>query len=308
MSAPPRRASPPAKGYGLHRRSLARAWRPLREGSLSHWTSVVIIALALGIFGIFSLLADNANRGIQAWSGDNRVLVFLKETAGATEAEAVAAFLTRNASISEVTIIPPATAAERTRRLLGPQGDLLDALPENPFPYSLEFTILGTAASSEPTLAALAQHDAVAQVDFDRQWAQKLVALLESLRFVTHALSALLLLAVALIIANTVKLTILGRREEVEVMRFLGASATFIRTPYLYEGMIQGLLGALAGMALVGVFFLGARSATGALAQMVGLDTLLAPPAAVTLLLLPLSGMLVGLAGALLAIVRFMRH
>ncbi|MFP5345183.1 MAG: permease-like cell division protein FtsX, partial [Gammaproteobacteria bacterium] len=211
-------------------------------------------------------------------------------------------------NIKQVRILSRAQALEEFRALSG-LDQALSALGENPLPALL----IVTPASEEPaateallkTLAALPEVDA-AELDLD--WLKRLRALLDLLQRAVWLLGALLSGAVLLIMGNTLRLAIQNRREEIELMRLIGATDAFIRRPFLYSGLIYGLSGALFALILLG-FILGLLAApVKALAELynssfeingLGVDSGLG--------LLAL-GALLGLAGAWLAVGRQLKQ
>ncbi|MBF0285535.1 MAG: ABC transporter permease [Magnetococcales bacterium] len=260
-------------GGGFHRRAMRRAWRQFHEGSLSHWITVMVIALALTIYGAFALLLSNANTAMEGWRVDNTVTIFLKKQEDGKQAERVKKRLEDVAGIGSPVVSSPEQGMGRLKELLGTEAGVLDGLEENPLPYAVEFQLLEPDPAKAAALTSgIAQWREVEAVSFDRQWADRLAAVVTVVRYAGMALSALLLSAVALIISNTIKLTILARREEVEVMRFMGATNSFIKIPFIYEGVLQGVLGSFLALGLTSGLFLGARQVALELGRAFGLS------------------------------------
>lgn len=288
-------------------RSLKRAWNRFHAGSLSHWTTTAVIALSLTIFGAFILLLHNANTALEEWTGDNLVTVFMEEQVTVTQIETIRRKVAQIAGVSNVVVVTPAEAMGRMKNMLGSEAGLLDNLGDNPLPYSLEFRLMGQARKVAADLAyTIGTWSGVEAVSYDQQWAERLAAVIHAFRFAGGALTVLLLTAVALIISNTIKLTIIARREEVEVMRFMGATDSFIKTPFIYEGILQGLFGALGALAFTVLLYWGARESTAELGESFGIFLTLhyLPPE--QLLIIVALGVLLGLAGALLSLSRFL--
>ncbi|MBF0455913.1 MAG: ABC transporter permease [Magnetococcales bacterium] len=288
-------------------RSLKRAWSRFHAGSLSHWTTTIIIALSLTIFGTFTLLLSNANTALESWSGDDLVTVFMEERVSLSQIEALHQSITQIPGATDVLVVSPAEAMGRMKNMLGSEAGLLDNLRENPLPYSIEFRMRDQIHQMTADLAyEVGTWAGVEAVSYDQLWAEKLSALIHTFRFVGLVLTLLLLTAVALIISNTIKLTIIARRDEVEVMRFMGATDAFIKTPFIYEGVLQGSFGALGALLFTTLLYWGAEGATAELGSAFGIYlTLHFLPIDQLLIILAL-GIVLGLVGALISLSRFL--
>lgn len=293
--------------HNFHLRSILRAWRRFRSGALSHWTTTVIIALSLTIHGCFVLLLTNADSAIQKWQGDNLVTVFMKKETDVAQLTQTRDQLQSKTEIQGLTVITPDEAMGRMKSMLGPEASLLDDLSDNPLPYSLEFRVQDNDQNHLSTLAGeIRSWPDVEAVSYDHEWAKKLSAVISLVRYAGMALLFLLLTAVTLIISNTIKLTIIARRDEIEVTRFMGATNTFIKAPFFYEGVIQGFLGALGAIGMTLTLYIGASQIVSDLANTLGFHLevhfLSLPQLAFTLTL----GIALGLLGALISLSRFL--
>ncbi|MBF0382119.1 MAG: ABC transporter permease [Magnetococcales bacterium] len=288
-------------------RSLQRAWNRFHAGSLSHWTTTIIIALSLTIFGAFTLLLSNANTALEQWTGDNLITVFLEENTTIHQMEEIQNRIAQNPGVDQLSVVSPAQAMGRMKNMLGSEAGLLDNLSENPLPYSIEFRLHDKKYEKTANLAfKIGTWLGVEAVSYDQQWAEKLAAVIRTFRFVGSVLTLLLLTAVALIISNTIKLTIIARRDEVEVMRFMGATDSFIKTPFIYEGVLQGLLGAIGALLLTSLLYWGADGATTELGSAFGIFIELHYLQVNQLLLIMALGIFLGLTGALISLSRFL--
>jgi cell division transport system permease protein len=141
----------------------------------------------------------------------------------------------------------------------------------------------------------------VADVRYDRQWLNRLVAAIKIIRGVGLVLGALLTLAAALTVANVVRLALFARRDEIDIMQLVGAPPVFIRGPFVMEGVLQGGIGALGALVVLAVAFLTLKTRyLVPLASAINLSgvTFLSPALAVGLVF---GGMLVGCIGGLVA-------
>ena len=135
-------------------------------------------------------------------------------------------------------------------------GKALDALSDNPLPDTLIVTptlAASTPLGTDALKGAIAAMADVQWVQLDTEWVKRLHAMLDILRTVVALTAALLGLGVVLIVGNTIRLDILNRRSEIEVMKLVGASDGFARRPFLYSGIWYGLGGGLIALILVAV-------------------------------------------------------
>lgn len=285
--------------------ALASLGRLARNPLASLMTAAVIgIALALpaGLYVLF----DNLDRLSGSWDGQASLSVFLKDSLPANAAEQLAATLRGWPEVAAVTLITPEEALDEFTRRSG-FSDVLAALDENPLPAVL--LVLPAAQHSDPHSAAALKarlqdlpETGLAQLDLE--WVQRLSAMLELARRGVFLISALLALAVLLVIGNTIRLEIQNRREEIVVSKLIGATDGFVRRPFLYGGLWYGMGGALLAWLLVegGLWLLAGpvRELAGLYQSGFSLQTL---PLQLLLVLLA-GGMLLGLLGSWLAVGR----
>jgi cell division transport system permease protein len=214
---------------------------------------VIAVALALPLFLI--LLLQNARNATGNWNEAYDLSVYMDKKAAAGRAQALAKQLRQRGDVSTVRIITAEQALAEFRSDSG-FGSALDGLADNPLPDTLVVT--PTLASSTPQgtealKSAIAAMSDVQVVQIDTDWVKRLHAMLELLRRVVLLTGGLLGLGIVLIVSNTIRLDILNRRAEIEVMKLVGASDGFTRRPFLYTGIWYGLGGGLLALMLVAV-------------------------------------------------------
>jgi cell division transport system permease protein len=212
---------------------------------------VIAVALALPLF--LSLLLQNARTATGNWNEAYDLSVYMDKKAGAARVQSLAKQLRQRGDVAAVRIISAEQALVEFRRDSG-FGTALDVLADNPLPDTLVVT--PTLASSTPqgteTLkVAIAGMGDVQTVQIDTEWVKRLHAMIDLLRRVVLLTGALLGAGIVLIVSNTIRLDILNRRAEIEVMKLVGASDGFTRRPFLYSGIWYGLGGGLLALILV---------------------------------------------------------
>jgi cell division transport system permease protein len=271
-------------------------------------TAMVIgIALALPA-GLYLLLA-NLDRLSGAWEGQAGLSVFLKDEVKADAAAGLAERVRAWPEVAGVTLVTPAQALEEFKQRSG-YADVLAALEENPLPVVLlvspavNHTDPASAGALQQRLRQLPETDLV---QLDLQWLQRLAAILDTARRAVLLVSALLALAVLLMVGNTIRLEIQNRREEIVVTKLIGATNGFVRRPFLYSGIWYGVLGAMLAWLVVE---LGFRLLEAPVQRLVGLYEgsfeLQTQPGQLLLLLL-VGGITLGLLGSWIAVGRHLK-
>ncbi|HXI47306.1 MAG TPA: permease-like cell division protein FtsX [Steroidobacteraceae bacterium] len=214
---------------------------------------VIAVALALPLF--LSLLLQNARVATGNWNEAYDLSVYMDKKAGAGRAQSLAKQLKARGDVAAVRIITADQALAEFRNDSG-FGKALDALSDNPLPDTLVVTPTLTASTPQGTetlKAAIAAMSDVQTVQIDTEWVKRLHAMLDLLRRVVLLTGGLLGVGIVLIVSNTIRLDILNRRAEIEVMKLVGASDGFARRPFLYSGIWYGLGGGLLALTLVAV-------------------------------------------------------
>ena len=291
------------------------AWRLVRRAAVNLWraplpslVSVLTIGLALFLGASFAVGLLSARRLLQGWGAEPSVTLYLDRSTTDDEARALAGRIAGSERIENVRYVDRAQALQRLRTELGDLGSALDGLPENPLPPSVEVVPAGSIGPSEVRALAsrLGKLSHVVEVDYGREWLDRIEALGRAMRNFGSGALALVLAAALLVVANTIRLAVYARRDEIEIMKLVGATNAYVRTPFLLEGMLQGLAGAL--LAVVGleiVQFLVIPRAAAAFSFAAGAA---APHlAAAHFGILAGAGAVVGLLGSYLAVARFLR-
>ena len=216
--------------------------------------TVAIIGISLALpTGLFIAL-KNVQQLSGYWHRSSQISLFLKKSVSDSAAQTVANKLRRQPGIARVDYISRSAALSEFKRLSG-FGAALDSLGDNPLPPVLviqpDDSVGINPQDLQRLLAQLQAEPTVDLAQLDLAWLQRLQAFLQLTERAVILLALFLGLAVCLIIGNTIRLAVLSRRTEIEVIKLIGGTAAFIRRPFLYSGLIQGVLGALLGWFLV---------------------------------------------------------
>jgi cell division transport system permease protein len=215
--------------------------------------AVIAVALALPLF--LNVLLLNTRAATANWNQAFDLSVYLHKNAGSERTQGLARQLRARPDVAAVRVITAEQALKDFRAASG-FGKALDALTDNPLPNTLVITPALAASTSEGTEALKASIAAMGDVDtvqLDTEWVRRLNGLLDVLKRVVWLTGGLLGLGVVLVVGNTIRLDILNRRAEIEVMKLVGATDGFARRPFLYSGVWYGLGGGLGALIAVAI-------------------------------------------------------
>jgi len=234
--------------------ALTSIWRGGSSGLIATST----IALALFVLGAFLLLTTNLERLGAGWSSAAEMSVYLSDEAGPAEREAIERVLAPGAIVLGREFVSKSEALTRFKQTFGDLASAIDSAGENPLPASYEVRLRtgsGLDSGVEGLAAQIRRLSGVADVRYDRQWLDRLLSAIRVIRTIGFILALLLTIAAALTVANVVRLGLNARRDELDIMQLVGAPKTFVRGPFLMEGVLQGGLGAIVALAALIVAF-----------------------------------------------------
>ena len=234
------------------------AWRGFRGSGMTAWVSVVTISVALFLVGAFYLVVVNMDGLLERFGQDLTVTAYLEDDLTPEEMGALAKTILSIEVVEHVAVIDKDQALERFRGMTG-GAVLLEGIPENPLPASLEMRLRSENRSLEGFSileTAMVDLPGIAELRHGREWIDGYARVASLIRVSGYAVGVVLSLATLLIVANTIQLGIYARRDELDILELVGASRTFLRTPFLLEGTIQGMLGGLLAAGLLWLSFL----------------------------------------------------
>jgi len=211
-------------------------------------------------------------RVARGWEDNGQISLFLKQDVSPAAAAKLADKIRRLPAVSWVDYVSREAALAEFKRLSG-FGEALDALERNPLPAVLVVHPAAAHADPDSLQALLKELRRQSEVDIaqlDLDWVRRLHAMLGLARESVLILAGGLAIAVLLIVGNTIRLAVLNRRDEIEIIKLIGGTNAFIRRPFLYTGLLQGLLGAILAWLLVSLALLLLANPIGQLASLYG--------------------------------------
>jgi len=235
---------------------LKKALENFRINPFLSLVTLSTIAISMLILGLFALIYFNVQQFLQQWGDELQVTAYLEEKLSPEQTEELRSKVADWPAVEKIT-----RALARFRSQLREYAGILEGLRANPLPASLEIQLrpqVSRGENIEELSSRLERQPGVAEVQYGKRWMAKLRIFVDVLKLVGVTVGGLLLLATIFVVSNTIKLTFYSRQEELEIMRLVGATDFFIKAPFLIEGLLHGLCGALlaTGCLLLLVFLL----------------------------------------------------
>ncbi|MFQ5877429.1 MAG: cell division protein FtsX [Acidobacteriota bacterium] len=232
------------------RHCLREAWEGLSRNPALSLLSVVAIGISLYVLGLFLVVAVNLNRFVDALGRDVQVQIFLRDGASPAALRALRIALDADPAVEAARMVSAEEARRRFRDVFPTLADLSDGIGGDPFPASFDLTLRDgyrDPATVERVARSYEGVPGVEEVRFDLEWMERLAGIVALVRGGGVGIGLLLGLAMMVTIGAVIRLTVLARREEIEIMRLVGATGAFVRGPFLLAAAAQGTAGGRAG-------------------------------------------------------------
>jgi cell division transport system permease protein len=216
--------------------------------------TVVIMSLSLLMLAVFLLATDNLLRFVGQAREDAQVYVYLEDRFPEGDIRLLHHKILSHDEVETVVFVSKDQALAEFRDQLAEDADLLDALEANPLPNSFWVTPKYEFRNKESMgylAGKIMQMDGVEEVRYGRDFLEKFAAITRGAYFVDIVVGFIVILSAIFIISNAVRLTVISRRKNIEVLKLVGATNHFIRTPFIIEGALQGGIAALFSLALL---------------------------------------------------------
>lgn len=221
-----------------------------RAGLMS-FTAITTITISLAIFGFILIFSLNLKEFAKVLESQIDVTVYMKQEYNNETLQEMLDFLKQQENIERFTFVSKDEALEKLKNELGEEDFLVTALNSNPLPDSIELKVKSSISVHGIIKELKKRFNIIDDVFYGQEIVEKVNRFTHVLRLVGTVLVVLLGIASMFIVSNTIKLTVYARRDEIEIMKLVGATNTFIRMPLIFEGVIQGLTGGLAAVIII---------------------------------------------------------
>lgn len=232
---------------------VKRTAADFKASLLLNGLNILTVAVAMLILSFFLLIVHNVDRFLVRQEKDIRLSVYLVEGLSPSEMTQVERSIRSRDGVSDVFFLSKQKAKEIFIRWNRKIGQVVEEMQENPFPASFEVKVspdLGRE-SVKAVAQAISGIKGVENVDYSSKWHERLSSFVNALRGIGIFLVVFLSVATVFLISNTIRLKVYTRRDEIGIMRIVGATDLFIKTPFVIEGVLAGFLGSLLALATI---------------------------------------------------------
>lgn len=294
----------------MARHLFARALTNVRRAPLTSLLTIVTLSIALLLLATFILGVENLNHALSAAQTELTLSIYCKDGTSEASARALMRELAARPEVEHARFLDKAQALAEFRSTLGERDSITEGLDDhnNPLPLTIELRLHKSPevqAGFEHIAAEYRNRSEVEFVQYSEGLLQNVSALLRGVRSGGILATLVMLIVTGFIISNTIKLALYSHREEIEIMRLVGATDWFVRTPYVIEGVAQGFVGGICSLLVLGGIF---NLLHGALARSPSLSLFVPELQFLSwywCLAIVAAGMVVGFAGSFLSVRRF---
>ncbi len=230
---------------------LRQAGRNLRQTWPSQLMTLLTVSLSVLIFAFFYLVYTNMISSGEKLGDDLRLIIYLEDDPGPQMREQIRRKIINFDDVEDIIFVSSAEAYERFAEQLGGNKDVLEDIPKDFLPASVEVIPLKNLRSlNQVKLFSeyLSSLPGTLKVQYGQEWVERFYYFTRLLSIVVFLSGSLLILTTIFMVSYTIRLTIFNRQAELELLKLVGATNNYIRTPFLIEGVLQGLLGSSLGI------------------------------------------------------------
>jgi cell division transport system permease protein len=231
-----------------------RAIEDFRNNRLLNVVTLLTISLSILIVSAFILFFINTNEVMNFWKKGLRLMAYLKADIPRSALLDLRHQIQTMPGVESVIFISKEDAYNQLKTQMKRQASLFDNLDKNPLPDAFEIR-MSTATQSWDKVEFLASQieslNEVEEVEYGQKWLGRFTQIFELFTVTGYAMCSIFFMAAVFIMANTIRLVIYSRRDEIEIMRLVGAAERFIKIPFYIQGLLQGALGACIGLTIL---------------------------------------------------------
>lgn len=239
------------------------AFLDILKNRLLNAVSVITIAFSVAITSSFVLFFVNTTDMLNLWKKGIKIMVYLYPEVPGEIIPEIQKKISGMYGVQNARFISKGEALGILKEQMKRQSSLLENLKENPLPDAFEIRMIPSSRPWEKIESLAAQIDAIPQVEeieYGQKWLTKFSYIIKMFKLTGYALGILFFIASVFIVANTIRLVLYTRREEIEIMRLVGASDGFIKVPFYIECVIQGAIGGIIGLTILYLVFVSVLS------------------------------------------------
>jgi len=239
-------------------RFVNKALADIRSNRFLNFITIITISLSILSVSVFMLFFENASRVIEVWNQGGRAMIYLEKEFFYEMLPHLTKTIRGLGEIEEMIFIPKDQALDKLKKEMTARTDFFKTLKTNPLPDAIEIKMKfhGSFEQIQGFARQIESLPMVENVEYGQGWLGKFLNIFNLFKMTGYAMCGIFLLIALFITANTVRLAFYSRRLEVEIMRFVGATEGFIKTPFYVEGLFQGFIGGVLGLVILLIGYL----------------------------------------------------
>jgi len=238
---------------------VKRAIQDILGNRFLNMVTVVIIALSILIVSSFTLFFINATDVMDVWKKGIRIMAYLKPDIDRKRLADIRQAIQSITGVQDAVFISKDEALNLLKVQMHRQASLFENLKENPLPDAFEVRIIPSSQRGEEVEKLAARIESlpeIEEVEYGQSWVGRFTSILNLFRLGGYAIGVLFFMAAVFIVANTIRIVLYSRREEIEIMRLVGAADGFIKAPFYIQGLLLGAAGGIIGIGALLLIFL----------------------------------------------------
>lgn len=230
---------------------LSEGFRNVFKNKKSTFSCLGVMCATMLIFGLFFTIGENINNAVNGLEKEQGMQVFMEYEATEDQISKLKEDISKIDGVNSVTFVSKEEAYNTMKERLGKNEDAIKGFTPDIFSVSYVVTLTDLSLNNQ-VYNEISSLDNVREIQNKRDTIETLSKIGNTIKFVTFIMFAILILISLFIISNTIKLTVHARRKEISIMKYVGATNGFIRTPFMIEGIIIGLISGLVSILIVG--------------------------------------------------------
>ena len=230
---------------------LTEGFRNVFKNKKSTFSCLGVMCATMLIFGLFFTIGENINSWVKSLEQEQGMQVFMDYDATEEEIKSLSEELNKIEGVNSVVFVSKEDAYNSMKERFGKNENALRGFTADAFSVSYMVTLTDLSMNDQ-VYNAINNLDTVREIQNKRDTIQTLSKVGNTIQIITFGMFAILILISLFIISNTIKLTVHARRKEISIMKYVGATNGFIRTPFMIEGIIIGIISGILSILIVG--------------------------------------------------------
>lgn len=238
--------------------NFKRCVNDIKNNKFLHAITFMTVLLSILIVGTFVLFASNAGELLDRWKSGIKIIVYLEDNISSSEKDRTRLEIRDFEEVEDVLYVSGQKGLEELKNQMTRQKAIFENLKTNPLPDSLEVFLKKdkkNIESLEKLAGKIEQFQSVGEVEYGKEWIGRFVKIISFSRLAAISMGAVFFMVTVFIVANTIRLALYSRKEEIEIMQLVGADNKFIRAPFYIQGLLHGFSGGVGGLLLLSVLF-----------------------------------------------------